>query len=655
MKLRPSDLHRLGFVADPRMAPDGNTAVATVTHIVPGDDDGTPPRYRSRVHRIDLQTHERVELTAGDGNDTHPRYDATGARLAFLRTPAGDPGQVHVLPLAGGEAQPATAREAGVTAFAWHPDAPILALLSPARKEPPHDEGRPYRATRSRHQQEGMGLLPEVATEVLLLDVSGLERGAAPDGPPEPRVVCRHDFGASQLDFAPDGATLYVKAYADDAGHAELRANLFAVDLDDPEPRPLLPRAMQIQSFAVDPFRGDLCFLAPVDATAASAPTGLWRVPATGGEPELLSGDLEAAPSVAGDSRHGALPATPIPDGEGWVCAVNERGRSNLARLHADGTRTSLTKGDRVVTAHDGRGGAWVFTAETPDRPGELFLRAADGSEARSTDVNDALVADARFATPTDAISVRREDGAEVGYWRVEPTEPREDRAVVVQVHGGPAANYGYGFMFEFQLLASAGYTVVYGNPRGGSSFGLPFASAIQGGYGTVDADDVMAIVEHALAAHPAPDAPVHLTGGSYGGFMTNWLIGRTHRFRSAVTQRSICNFVSFYGTSDIGPWFAERELGSDPWTDLEALWRQSPLRNAPEIRTPLLILHAEDDRRCPIEQGEQLYAALKRLGRVSTELVRFPGEGHELSRSGRPDRRVARLEAILDWFARYA
>jgi len=236
-------------------------------------------------------------------------------------------------------------------------------------------------------------------------------------------------------------------------------------------------------------------------------------------------------------------------------------------------------------------------------------------------------------------------------WWRMSPRKPRIDRAIVVQVHGGPHTNAGYGFSFEHQLLAARGYTVVFANPRGSSSYGAAHATAMLGGYGTVDADDVLAVVDHAAQSHDAPDAPVHLTGGSYGGFMTNWLVGRTDRFRSAVTQRSICNWTSFYGTSDIGYRFAEHEVRGNPWEDLEALWAQSPLSQVANVVTPLLILHSDDDHRCPVEQAEQWFVALKRIGKAETRMVRFPGEGHELSRSGRPDRRIRRLDEIVGWF----
>ena len=681
MTVTPEDLLRLRFVADPRIAPTGDLAVATITEILTGEGDD-PPRYRTRIHGFDLQPVEPVghpndpptdrtarerppphalssarppagrPLTAGEGSDTHPRFDPSGRRIAFLRAPPGGRAQVHVLPLDGGESHALSDRAGGVSALAWHPDGTRIACISPARREVPQEKGEPLRVTRSRHQAEGTGLLAEVPVEVLLLP-AGLD-GNGGRSPDVPHVIAELPFGASQVAFSPDGETLYLLGPTSDLEHAELRANILVVPTVGGVPRALLPEATHIASFAIDADSDAIGFLAPVDRSKASAPAGLWLVSAGGGAPRLVTGGVDVAPSVAGDSRYGAYAATPVPRGDGWLCAVNVAGRCNLEQIAREGARAALTSGDRAVTAFDATGDVAVFVAEAPDRPGELFVRRDGGSEERLSGLNDTLMADASFRTPANPVSLQG-DGGELTYWRLDPATPRDDGAIVVQVHGGPAANYGYGFTFEFQLLAASGYSVVYGNPRGGSSFGLPFASAIQGRYGSIDANDVMAIVDHAAAAHPVPDAPLHLTGGSYGGFMTNWLVGHTSRFRSAVTQRSICNFVSFYGTSDIGPWFAEREVGGRPWEDLDLLWRQSPLAYVADIDTPFLVLHAENDRRCPIEQAEQLYAALKRVGRTPAEMVRFPGEGHELSRSGRPDRRIARLEAILEWFERHA
>jgi dipeptidyl aminopeptidase/acylaminoacyl peptidase len=305
------------------------------------------------------------------------------------------------------------------------------------------------------------------------------------------------------------------------------------------------------------------------------------------------------------------------------------------------------------VIAFDAAAGRVSFVLETPTTPGVLAVRDPDGQERRLLDPNAAFL-ERRALARHERRSVQAADGQALTYWCLEPAKPRRDGAIVVQVHGGPYTNYGEAFMFEFHALAAAGYRVVYGNPRGGSSFGAAFAAAIKGAYGTVDADDVLAIVAHAATSSDG-DPPVHLTGGSYGGFMTNWLVSHVGRFRSAVTQRSICNWLSFFGTSDIGPWFAGQELDGNPWEHTERLWRASPLKYAADVTTPTLVIHAEEDHRCPIEQGEQWFTALKVLGRAETRFLRFPGEGHELSRSGRPDRRVERLEAIVDWFDTHA
>jgi dipeptidyl aminopeptidase/acylaminoacyl peptidase len=336
---------------------------------------------------------------------------------------------------------------------------------------------------------------------------------------------------------------------------------------------------------------------------------------------------------------------------------LNRAGRSQLARVGVGRSPAvePLGGGDRVVTAFDAIDDWALQVIETPTAPAELFLRAPDGAETRLTGLNDGWTKRFRLAAPVER-RFSTADGTELAYLWHAPAKPRRDRAVVVQVHGGPHTNDGFGFRFEYQRLLAAGYAVVALNPRGSTSFGEAHATAMLLRYGTVDADDVMAVVEHALAHHERPDAPVHLTGGSYGGFMTNWLVGHhPERFRSAVTQRSISNWVSFYGTSDIGPNFTEGEVGAAPWTDLEALWRASPLRYVANVVAPILIIHAENDHRCPIEQGEQWFTALKRLGRAETRLARFPDEGHELSRGGRPDRRIQRIDLILDWFERHA
>ncbi|MCL6627863.1 MAG: S9 family peptidase, partial [Alicyclobacillus shizuokensis] len=235
--------------------------------------------------------------------------------------------------------------------------------------------------------------------------------------------------------------------------------------------------------------------------------------------------------------------------------------------------------------------------------------------------------------------------------WVMKPArfESGKRYPVILEIHGGPQTHYGYAMFHEMQWLAAQGYAVVYTNPRGGTSYGQEFVNAVRHHYGEDDAADVLNGLEAALSQFDFLDGErVAVTGGSYGGFMTNWLIGHTQRFFAAVTQRSISNWISFYGCSDIGPLFVESQLGvSDVIAERERLWQMSPLAHAAHIRTPLLILHSENDLRCPMEQAEQLYTTLKRRG-AEVELLRIPNASHGLSRGGKPKLRVARLQAIF-------
>jgi dipeptidyl aminopeptidase/acylaminoacyl peptidase len=209
---------------------------------------------------------------------------------------------------------------------------------------------------------------------------------------------------------------------------------------------------------------------------------------------------------------------------------------------------------------------------------------------------------------------------------------------------------YGYAMFHEMQLLAAKGYVVLFTNPRGSSGYGESFTTSTRGHWGESDMPDIIAGLDAVLDRDEIDPNRIGVTGGSYGGFMTNWIIGHTDRFRAAVTQRCVSNFHSFYGTSDIGFTFGEFEFGGTPWADAEKLLAFSPISYVEQMHTPLLIIHNEQDLRCPIEQAEQLFISLKRLGR-EVAFVRIPNEDHNLSRTGKPSRRLARLHHLIGWF----
>jgi dipeptidyl aminopeptidase/acylaminoacyl peptidase len=295
-----------------------------------------------------------------------------------------------------------------------------------------------------------------------------------------------------------------------------------------------------------------------------------------------------------------------------------------------------------------------AFAATAPTMPAELFLASADGSgERQLTDVNRAWRRRVTLSPP-ERFQFER-DGFTVDGWAVRPFGHRPGRRypTLLNIHGGPATQYGNGFFDEFQVYAGAGYAVVYTNPRGSQGYGEAFARAVIDDWGGGDFADVMAGLDEALRRFDFIDpARLGVMGGSYGGYLTSWTVGHTGRFRAACSERALNDWVSFFGTADIGHSFGEKYLHAAPldWPGMKRLARHSPMTYARDIKTPLLIIHSEDDLRCPIEQSERLYVALKKLGR-EVLYVRFPQENHELSRAGKPRHRLERFRHILDWF----
>lgn len=645
-KLKAKHLYDLTFISDAQLSPDGKqvAVVQTTVHEPEGD---APPEYRSHIFLYAASGGEGVQLTREGRANQNPRFSPDGSALAFTtRRGEEEQPQLYLLPLGGGEARALTSFKTGVSEFVWHPSSTKLALVSRGDAEDTvgkRGEGRLI--DRLFYKGDGVGFRPSEPAQLYLHDLATGES----------ERLTKLQAGPSAPAFSPDGTRLYFTAARDEGAEDAWLRDLWMLELAGGKAQRLESGLPRVLAAVPSPDGRQLALLAPTDGRNFATPTGLWRLDADGGEAVLLTGEHDAVPSIGGDSQYGGYPNLPswADDGESVFFNLNREGRSGLAQVTLAGALRPVQRGERAVSGFHRAAGRTAFTAETPSRPGELFVRDARGRETQLSFTNQGFAETHRLSEASSVRYAKAKGGPRVAYWTLEPRKARKDRALVLQVHGGPHTNYGYGFSFEFQLLAAKGYTVVYGNPRGSSSYGTHFATTAQGRYGTVDADDVLAIAHAARRAHPKADAPIHLTGGSYGGFMTNWLVTQTELFTSAVTQRSICNWASFYGTSDIGYNFAALEVAGAPWSDPDKLWAQSPLKYVANVTTPLLIIHAEEDHRCPIEQAEQLFVALKSLGKT-TQFLRFPSEGHELSRSGRPDRRVRRLEAIAGWFERH-
>lgn len=647
--LRPDDLYHFRWIDHPRI----NFTSRRVAYQLSWADSELRD-YRGEVVVRDLDSGSEIVIAGAGRRDRLPEWSPDGGRLCFLgRTDRLD--QLYVADPTGGEAQRFTDLPYGVRQARWSPDGSLLAFLAPVLDQPGAvvPDPRPEPAG-------GEAPRPPIARVIRRLDERhdghGFNDGRyvhlfviAPEPGREPVQLTSGAWSVEDFDWSPDGSALACTGNADRDADLRRESHLYRVALDGSRRQLVSGKKASTCSWA--PAGSLIAFLAPL-GEGAGRHERVWVVPAEGGEPLCLTAEFDHAcdGGVMSDMRAGhdaRLLWSQAPDrllfiASGPGCAeiwsVDLQGK---VRAEAAGPR-------RAVYEFDCRGEDLVLCAMDPLSPGELRLRSGRGEQCL-TDCNPWLRE--RWLAEPRRLDFKSGDAFELEGWLLEPppgTAP--PWPLVLQIHGGPHAQYGWAFLHEFQVLAGAGLAVLYLNPRGSDGYGETFKRAVIHDWAGRDAEDLMGALDQALAGEPGLDSERQaVAGGSYGGYMTNWLIGQSDRFRAAVAMRSISNLVSDYAQNEIVAWH-QQEVGSPPWPDPETLWRRSPIRRVNDVRTPLLLLHGEMDLRCPISQADEMFGALRLLGKP-VELVRFPGESHDLSRSGRPDRRVERLRRITDWF----
>ena len=649
LPLTPSDLLRIRLPGDPSCAPDGRI------FFVLASQNEAEDRAESAIYSIRPGS-EPVLFTSGR-NDRKPRVSPDGSALAFIAD-RGAGKRIFVVPLGGGEGGPITPAYNEIAALEWSPDSTSLAFVATAEHDPQTAKIALDERTGARH----IRALPFKSDDDGLLD--GRRRHlytiAAAGG--EPHRETSGDFDVADPGWSPDGSQIaFVAAIA--TPETSFYADVHTVTLAGGSLRKLTRSLGPCAGPAFSPAGDEIAYVGHErgDDAGGRFDDELLVVPAAGGAARSLSASAGRPTSdfTIGDTRGPGGSAAPLwaADGGELLVPLGDEGTCGVAAFPArGGGHRIVCGGERDVYGFSrAPGGALVIAYGAPETPGELAIVDTAGIETRLTECNPWLAE--RTVVRPRRVRPRAADGTILDLWLLDPigadgAAPETPAPWVLQVHGGPHTAYGYTFMLEFQILASHGIGVAYGNPRGSQSYGSAYANAITGRWGELDAADVLSLLDGAIENAAIDPKRIGLAGGSYGGFMTTWLLGHSDRFAAGVSMRAVNDFVSEVGATDLG-WFIEQELGA-PWTDGgRRLFESSPMRSAHRIEAPLLVEHSERDFRCAIDQGEQLFTLLRRLGRTA-EFVRFAGDGHGLSRNGKPRNRMLRLRAIAHWFVRH-
>ena len=685
------DILKFNWVADPQISPDGRQVAYVLVTVNEKDD-----KYETSLWSVNTSGSPTPRrLTAGP-RDTAPRWSPDSKTVAFLRAGEKTPAQIYLLSMQGGEGIQWTDLPRGASAAVWSPSGRAMAFTSDTNAEDLAEKRDEKKAAdtndsnkdhkKADQQEKKKSDVRVITRAVFRANGEGwLELGrhdhiwtvAVPAGgvtPPEPTAITSGKYDEGELAWSRDGAKIYftsqrvdepyysapdtnvysVSASGPVAGTAPKDAMTLVVDIDGPINGPAI--SPDGSRFAFDGFINP-----PQDQSNTQSSLFVFA----NGKATNLTGqaDVQIGTSVTGDQHapRGGGTSSPLiwtADGSALIVATTIEGRSNLVRVDAtSGKIEPLTTGNHEVMAYTATPDAAKIAATIGDAThiGDVYLiDTATKTLTQLTRVNDALFDTLSLSAPEE-FTYRSFDGKKIQGWIQKPPDFTAGKKypLILEIHGGPHAAYGHAFAHEFHWLAAKGYVVLYVNPRGSTSYGQEFANIIQYRYPGDDFKDLMAGVDEVVKRGYVDASRMGVTGGSGGGLLTNWTVTQTPRFRAAVSQRSVADWAAFWYTADF-TLFRPTWFHKNPYQDPEEFSARSPVRYAEKITTPMMFIEGDADYRTPpVQGGEAMFRALKAQKKVAV-MVRFPGESHELSRSGKPQHRIERLEHIEAWFGKY-
>ncbi|MCO7174860.1 S9 family peptidase [Sporolactobacillus kofuensis] len=652
------DLLKLSSVSSPDISRDGKKLVYVKTNI-----DEALNRYRSELIFRDLETGAEKRLTEDDASNNSPLWSPDGSMLMYLSDRGGDK-QAYVISSNGGQPRKITQADHGIDHIFWHPDSEhffystkVNSTHEQAGSTDSSGQLEIKRITKISYKTDAEGIFdPDLENKICLKSIHGTDN----------KVISDYaiGYGLTRVgDVSPDGRYLLCEREVEKENAFNFDTGAWLLDLQTGEQK-WITEHYETGVFGEATFSPDGKYIALFGNPKRYETPNQFSVYLYHRESGALIDLLSEQDMQLGDWAVGDFQQNRMRPRIQWACdsksmyfTASVDGYVELFRVTVEHVFEQVTHFHQHLfefVLNPAQPQAMIGLS-APDSPSELYMfDLTDHHDDVFTHVNEAILHQRRTAK-YEPIHCRTFDHQTLGGFLVYPTDYEEGRKypLIMNIHGGPYMMHAATFFHEVQVMAASGYAVLLLNPRGSFGYGQSFVSQVTGHYGEGDYQDLMDGLDFVLANYGFidPDS-LFVTGGSYGGFMTNWIVAHTHRFKAAVTQRSMSNFISLFGTGDIGYHFFIDEMAADIH-DFETLWKHSPLAYVQNVETPMLIMQSENDNRCPMEQAEQWYTALKYDNKVA-EFIRFPQSSHELSRSGIPSLRVKRLLLMMEWFSRY-